>query len=1485
MSAAYERLQALKAEKTPEPTEPMASPPMGTENVSVGPSPFDKLQALKKEEANQPIEEKYYSEVKQEEQRLKDTLGEIPFSIGFGDLKYTADETTWADIIGEDGVAFLVGAGHGMSDTYRGIKQIFGMDVEEEKQNELAMKQLYASPEYGTEAMVGLVGGAITDPAGLVMGGPLGVAATKIQKIKTLGNMSKYGLAGSIAGGVQVGTGYVDDESGISRPVLIGLGVVGGGVVGTVGGKLANKAAAQEVTKHFDNIRFLEGEVARRVESGLTLNDAITSVTKDMPVLKADVDAAIKATGAQPDFVTAIRNAPINKATETGIVPVDSTPRNLRTIGNGVDKALGVISTRVRNLNERVAGKLRWYDGAVAARPEKYRKMRDDFASMFKTSTSRRSGKNAFTFSDKEVIDLNRMLNKGDFEGVKSFLKFRRGDEAVKSFEKSLKVYDEIGEELVKYGLLPKEKLVDNYWHIFIPRENMDEFMDLMKVSQPDIANQWVERLAKLNESSLRKNGHVLSEFQEGLAFQKFILGGADADDISVIGFLKNRKVKNWSDDMLKLQADPIKAMDNYMHSAVQEIEKAKFFGPDIYNLGYKGTTDGVFDLGKALDGYEANFMKGMDPNNQKELKELLRLRFGNAMVGANTATQVYKAAVNITLLGNVISALTQLGDVGVSMYKNGIRNTLSSALDVVNERVTGKANRITIEDIGLEQRFQEFEDINKPMLGKIQDTIFKWSGFSEVDRLGKESFMNSTLNNMTKMVQEPTSPAYKRWVKKNQQFLGGDMQGVLDGFRRYAKTGKKEDLGDDAMSYVFSELANTQPISRSELPEFYHKSNIGKTIYTLKSFMLKQLDILRNDGWNMIKQGKANNDTAMMAEGAKNIVRYLGIVGSTNVAAIHLKDLVSGKVDLENMLPEEVGAHLAVSAFNNVMLANIKTFGFDPYTVDRLMAPGGLEETAKSLVLPPFPPVVTEGWSLMIEGQLTEAEKKRLVGYFPLIGRVFNQRIFQEQRDRFDMGEEAIDRFESEEITDRFSGEEVSRFAEGGVVTDNPVLNNEPPLTAAMEQTPATPAPVMPAQTASQPVQGEIEPSPTPDQPEESVEEMQARMTAPEEGKEGMTHLPPKEMGEKGKAAMEAIENFPEEAYNWLTEDVAEWVKQDIAKIPDTIYQVIPSFIPGYDLGKAIEAGDPTEIMIQAAMEAAGPIGDKAKVMAAGITVALRPATSYSRDLVKKLKGWKEMMAKNPDDPKAAYNAYRIYLDKHNNTLQYAIPIEQFDFSPPGTNPKKIGNVVSGGNWEEVLELSPKFRDIDIKMDDLGDGYFGKYTPNTNTITLNKNLNIDDQKATLVHEFEHGVQRWHQLSTGTNAEMYDILLPPEEASVMKLWAEQRKRLKNDLDVAEKNGDFFRQDMYRNELNKLDNEMKPLKDRAYENYTLKKGEAEAEWAAKVYMQNANFTAGRKIYPKVPVFSKEDEMLLLKNKLPDVSQEGMAVGKIWTDKPF
>ena len=970
---------------------------------------------------------------------IGERLGNVKVAFG----PWEAEETTWADVIGEDATAGLVGLGAGMSDTWRGVKQMFGIDAEEEAENERIMNELYGSEEYGTEAMAGLIGGAVADPAGLIVGGGTAKAVQVARIMKNMNKVKQAAVSGAIVGGAQTGTGYIDEEGSINRLQMAALGATLGGGLGYWGGKSAAKAENKLlVDTHQKNIRELEEAVGSIIsKESLTPDEAVAIIKKGDPdLVKRALDSA-KEIGEQPDLVNAGKNYEFYKAASKGDMPIEAVVSKLKTEGKGLgsaDKLLGVISSQVKKLNPRVFGKLRRYDANMARHPEKYRKIREGFAEYFPTQSGRHTGEKVMSQTDIDIFN-HKILNQ-EFDEAREFLRTKRGSKAVKEFDKTLKVYDELGDELVSIGALDKK--MGNYWHRSINMDKYDEFMEVLKKDMgKDIQTKWEAKLKELNKKAKEKRGYDLTDHEIARSFEAFVFG-ARPETYSV-GALKGRKIKKIPQKYVQYYTNPIESLDSYIHTAVAEVEKAKFFGKEIYKSGI--TREGDFNLSGMLDNWKAvDMLKGMNPEDQSDLVDVINLRFGRGMQSANQFTQNYKSLVNMTLLGNPVSAITQFGDLGVSMYKNGIyrtgkhflKNLPAQALEGAGVLKRGTTNRITIEDLGLEQRFQEFEDLaKKGELAKWQDRLFTWSGFSLVDRIGKEAMVNSAVEKAVKIASNPKSGAYKSWAKELRNTIGeADFIKLQNDLKTLAEKGmKKENMTDDVMAYAFSKLADVQPISKSEVPQAYLSSNTGKTAFTLKSFLLKQVDVLRNDVIREATEGSK-------IQAGKNLVAYTTLLGMMNLGADEVKQLVTGKKSLSD-LPEEAQAITAGTLLQNIYGSTLKTFGFSGYTM-RDIQKEGATGYLQSLI-PPVPladELVKIGMSIAYGDPdsdiISESTKRKLVGEIPMVGRIAAERVVpREEGEEIQMPSGEEEKEEESKFGRRFKEKEIEMLAEGGLV------------------------------------------------------------------------------------------------------------------------------------------------------------------------------------------------------------------------------------------------------------------------------------------------------------------------------------------------------------------------------------------------------------------------------------------------------------------
>lgn len=130
--------------------------------------------------------------------------------------------------INEELAAYLTTLGAGMSGSYRGAKQILGLDKDQEALNQANINALSDIPGLtGTMATAGSFMGAGLDPVTL---------ALPISKAKSLLDMAKYGAAGGAAAGA-----LQPIAEGGSRAVNAATGTVAGAVMSPVIGAVASR--------------------------------------------------------------------------------------------------------------------------------------------------------------------------------------------------------------------------------------------------------------------------------------------------------------------------------------------------------------------------------------------------------------------------------------------------------------------------------------------------------------------------------------------------------------------------------------------------------------------------------------------------------------------------------------------------------------------------------------------------------------------------------------------------------------------------------------------------------------------------------------------------------------------------------------------------------------------------------------------------------------------------------------------------------------------------------------------------------------------------------------------------------------------------------------------------------------------------------------------------------------------------------------------
>ena len=180
------------------------------------------------------------------------------------------------------------------------------------------------------------------------------------------------------------------------------------------------------------------------------------------------------------------------------------------------------------------------------------------------------------------------------------------------------------------------------------------------------------------------------------------------------------------------------------------------------------------------------------------------------------------------------------------------------------------------------------------------------------MDILGKNTFINAAWHKARKIYKpngEVNAKNMKKLSDKYAEAFGAD------DFKLLISEIKAGEMSERVKLFLFSELSDFQPISLSEVPLGYLKLPNGRFLYTLKTFMLRQMDVLRREGLDEIRKGNTG-------KGVATLVKYGLILGTGGAGVKYAKDMMLGR-DVE---PE----------LTDIPLNFVKTFGVSEYTATK---------------------------------------------------------------------------------------------------------------------------------------------------------------------------------------------------------------------------------------------------------------------------------------------------------------------------------------------------------------------------------------------------------------------------------------------------------------------------------------------------------------------------------------------------------------------
>ena len=444
------------------------------------------------------------------------------------------------------------------------------------------------------------------------------------------------------------------------------------------------------------------------------------------------------------------------------------------------------------------------------------------------------------------------------------------------------------------------------------------------------LSNQVEEALA---EYAQKHNLGSVNQIKPGEAAEvtsRVLRGYPISADSMLPGNLKQRKVRQVTDDMLNAYDDPADAIKNYVERVVQATERKRFLyrkpnlGGDVEG-GFPGSRDRSAgpppksDLGARMEvddslaGELAEQLLVKNKNYTREdidkLKDIIQSRFSGKTV--DPFIQGVKNANYMAVMGNFGSAITQLGDLAYSIHFNGFNNTFKTLLQRENNFNFVKHFNLNNHNIDTVT--------NTEGLSKALDKVFTVTGLKKLDQMGK----NTTMNASWKKYRAQAMKDSKGLQDELAPIFGAERAGRMVKSLRDTPPGSKN-LPKDVEELIWYKFLDLSPSTMGEMPKYYSESGNLRIMYMLKTFTVKQLDIYREAAGAEISmanklyaEGKHAEAAKVGAVGLKKFMGLAAVFAAANASTDVIKDLLYGRpIERDDLLEDNLWKLLGINRY-----------------------------------------------------------------------------------------------------------------------------------------------------------------------------------------------------------------------------------------------------------------------------------------------------------------------------------------------------------------------------------------------------------------------------------------------------------------------------------------------------------------------------------------------------------------------------------------
>jgi len=658
-----------------------------------------------------------------------------------------------------------------------------------------------------------------------------------------------------------------------------------------------NVKAGKEAT---NKIAAVNEAVEQNMVKGMSKQDAINAARDDLglkPEEMYDVAASGKMRIPEGEELAKLQAAQQNPAEA-----MSKTTKLRDRVMMGLTDLARPISSRIREMDEGVFGAVRKLEANV------HQKTAANFAAM--KDFMKAASKYARQSANANYRAFERLLYNGDRTAAKQFAMDNGMEELAEQVDVVGAILDDIYRDLSDAGIKVE------YTADYFPRKVKD--LNGLRGSLGDNTRGALDGYlrAYARKQGLSGAAELSKETREELT-NLFLSGKVQKGQ--GLSITKQRQIEEVTEAIQPYYYDAAESLMHYVHKSVREAEKARFFGKNVVK-GKDGKIDVDMSIGKKVE--EAN----LTPEQKDDLNMLLQVRFNEGEQVSSDFVSGIRSIQTAALLGQLDSALIQLADIGSSIFMNGFLNTVRGL-----GKYAGKKGVTNAEELGVIQNIAA--DIEANGLGaKFVDNALKFSGFRAIDRLGKDTFINAAYLKNTQQALKSPEKIRQKWGK----VFGDETPQLIDDLKNGRVT-------DNVKLLLFNELADVQPIALSEMPQSYLANPNGRIFYALKSFALKQLDLVRREA---IKDMQ-NPGTRM--RGFTRLMQYGAIMGLSGGTVGTVRDWMQTKEFRPEQMPDK-----SFEALMGIMFLN-------EYTRNKHIVEGDVEGFVINLLAPAGLGTITE--------------------------------------------------------------------------------------------------------------------------------------------------------------------------------------------------------------------------------------------------------------------------------------------------------------------------------------------------------------------------------------------------------------------------------------------------------------------------------------------------------------------------------------------